>query len=390
MNKKLVILFHSLFINIFCTNYCSYGESCLNRCDICGVDNDYSNCNYYNLFCNLNSGIKFYEEYENKYTNYFTSNRELNSICGPSDITLDTKEKKKEILKIDKNNVQNYLINKKLHCHFVFQNDYYKDNDRNVSLIIEYQNEENNHIQSNFMIIIMLYSQASYANIFELNKDNLGKQELIELKYYISFTLFIDVDTNNNLKDSITISLLYENKKTLSPIYILLIILGALIFIILVILAISIIKSKLKKNQRQTPERNNNNNAPDPEEIAKKEKIKRIEQLFETEILPIYYSKELDDKEFNGCTICLQKFRDNVSKICILPCNHIFHYKCLYDWLINNKHWKCPICNLDLTEKVKLVPRSSKQVNIQKLTLKQRVYTPTSNELNSINVNTNE
>ena len=35
----------------------------------------------------------------------------------------------------------------------------------------------------------MLYSQTSYANIFELNKDNLGKQELIELKYYIGFTL---------------------------------------------------------------------------------------------------------------------------------------------------------------------------------------------------------
>lgn len=390
MNKKLVFLFHSLFINIFCANYCTFGESCLNRCDICGIDNDYSNCNYYNLFCELNSGIKFYEEYENKYIKYFTSNRELNSICGPSDIILDTKEKKKEILKIDQNNVQNYLINKKLHCHFVFQNDYYKDNDRNVSLIIEHQSDEKNHIQSNFLIIIMLYSQSNYANIFDLNKDNIGKPELIELKYYTSFTLFIDVDTNTNIKDSITISLLYENKKKLSPIYILLIILGVLIFIILVILAISIIKSKLKKNQRQTQQRNNNNNAPDPEEIAKREKIKKIEQLFETELLPTYYSKELDDKEFNGCTICLQKFRDNISKICILTCNHIFHYKCLYNWLISNKHWKCPICNLDLTKKVKLVPRSSKQVNINKITLKQRINTQTSNELISVNVNTNE
>ena len=76
--------------------------------------------------------------------------------------------------------------------------------------------------------------------------------------------------------------------------------------------------------------------------------------------------------------------------ICILACNHIFHYKCLFDWLINNKHWKCPICNLDLTHKVKFVSRSNKNVNIQRLTLNHRINTQTSNELFSVNVNSNE
>ena len=211
---------------------------------------------------------------------------------------------------------------------------------------------------------------------------------MIELKYYESFIIYIDVDQNRDIQDSITISLIYENNKKLAPIYILLIILAGLILIILIILAISIIKSRNKKRQTQQGGRNNNDTTR--EEVEKKQKIKKIKQLFETQYVPQYYSRELDDKEFNGCTICLKKYKNNVSKICILPCNHIFHYNCIYDWLINNQHWKCPICNLDLTDKVKLKPRSNKnlddQINIQKLNLN---HVQTSNEMNSLNVVTN-
>ena len=220
-------------------------------------------------------------------------------------------------------------------------------------------------------------------------KDN---TEIIELKYYSGFTIFIDIDSNENINESITITLNYKDNKKLSPIYILLIILGGLIFIILIILFISIIKSKLKKEQR--PRRNGNTERNSNEELEKKVKIQKIKQLFKTEFFPQYYSKKLDEKGFNGCTICIKKYKNNISKIVILSCNHIFHYKCLYDWLINNKHWKCPICNLDLTEKVKLVSRSNKnsedQINIQKLNLNYEIVAQTSNELFSVNAHTND
>ena len=58
-------------------------------------------------------------------------------------------------------------------------------------------------------------------------KDN---TEIIELKYYSGFTIFIDIDSNENIKESITITLDYKDKKKFSPIYILLIILGGLIY----------------------------------------------------------------------------------------------------------------------------------------------------------------
>ena len=395
MNIKFIfILFQLLLINIYCNNYCKFGESCLNKCNNCGIDNNnYADCNYYNLFCETYSGIKYFQEYESKYIEYYSNNNELNNICGTNSINIDTKEKKKtfDILNINKENTQQYLTNQKLHCYYEFQNQYYKDNDKNISLIIEHKNDDNIDDMTDFIIIILLYSQSNTANIFDLNKNNLNNNiEIIDLKYYSSFTIFIDIDKNDNIKDIISISLNYVNNKKLSPIIVLLIILSGLIFVILVILLISIIKSKLKKNQRSN---NANNSIANQAEIEKKEKIQKIKQLFDTQLIPQYYSKDLDDKGFNGCPICLKKYRNNMSKIIILPCNHIFHYKCLYDWLINNKHWKCPICNLDLTDKVKLISRSNKysedQFNILKLNLNHGIVTQTSNDLISLNINTN-
>ena len=78
----IYFLFQILFLKIFCNNYCRFGESCLNKCINCGDDTNYSDCNYYNLFCETNYGITYFEEYENKYIEYFSINNDLNNICG--------------------------------------------------------------------------------------------------------------------------------------------------------------------------------------------------------------------------------------------------------------------------------------------------------------------
>ena len=399
MKNKLysIIIFQSLFFDIISENYCKLGSSCSNGCTQCGGNNNYVDCNYYNLFCETNSGIKYYEEFKTNYIRYFSTINDLKKICGSSVIKINNNKKKQniEIIKINKNNVEYFLKEQNLHCYYLFQNEYYKDNDKKLSLIIEHKRNGNNNL--NFMIIILLYSQSNSPNIFDLNQINLNNdKEIIELKYYSSFVIFIDADQIENMNESIIISLNYEDNKKLSPIYILLIILAGLVLIILIILVISIIKSKLKRNrrsQRVVENGEHHNRDLNGEELEKEEKMKKIKQLFEIELVSQYYSKELDDKEFNGCTICLKKYRDNISKIVILQCNHLFHYKCLYDWLINNKHWKCPVCNLDLTEKVKLISRSNKnsqdQINLQKLNINHGITTQASNDLISLNINTN-
>jgi hypothetical protein len=394
----LSFIFSSIFIRIFSQEYCKYGVSCLSGCTQCGNNNVFSDCNYVNLFCgNINNDIKFISSYQSRYINYFSQNSALSNICGRNKIEIGKKEKKQniEILKINKDNTQSFLTTQKMNCYYEFENTYFKDTSKNISLIFEHSGNSNDNILD-FFIIIMLYPKSNSPHIFDLTKNNFkNTKETIDLKHYTSFSLFIDVGSNANIKESVSISLNYIDKKKLSPIIILLIILGGLIFIILVILIISIIKSKLKKNQRtgnRNSIRNNRNSVQlTQEELEKMEKMKKIKQLFENELVPLYYSKERDDKEYDGCPICLKKFRDNISKISILPCNHIFHYKCLYDWLINNHHWKCPICNLDLTENVKLVARSNKaskdQINI--INFNQAMPTISSNEIISLNLNTN-
>ena len=59
--------------------------------------------------------------------------------------------------------------------------------------------------------------------------------------------------------------------------------------------------------------------------------------------------KHIYQKEYNqyggGCSICLNKF-DEKSEVSITSCNHVFHYKCIHNWLYKNiKNPRCPNCN---------------------------------------------
>ena len=48
------------------------------------------------------------------------------------------------------------------------------------------------------------------------------------------------------------------------------------------------------------------------------------------------------------CTICLDKFKDDMDMISLTPCFHLFHHGCLYDYFQKNKSAKCPNCNFDI------------------------------------------
>lgn len=48
----------------------------------------------------------------------------------------------------------------------------------------------------------------------------------------------------------------------------------------------------------------------------------------------------------NFCSICWYEYNIN-EKICILPCNHIFHTKCIIEWSKRKK--ECPFCRKKYT-----------------------------------------
>lgn len=49
-----------------------------------------------------------------------------------------------------------------------------------------------------------------------------------------------------------------------------------------------------------------------------------------------------------SCTICFDQL-DNNTTLRITPCGHIFHHKCLYEWLITNEQARCPNDNIKLS-----------------------------------------
>ena len=89
---------------------------------------------------------------------------------------------------------------------------------------------------------------------------------------------------------------------------------------------------------------NNNNNIKN-----KKDMIKIIKKhfLFQNLIIPEIFIEKLKFYD-NICSICLNAFIENQSKICVTQCHHVFHFYCLKKYVLENNGRKCPNCNYDL------------------------------------------
>ena len=51
------------------------------------------------------------------------------------------------------------------------------------------------------------------------------------------------------------------------------------------------------------------------------------------------------NEENNRCIICYEYFKDNDNAI-FLPCFHVFHSKCINEWLKNKDN--CPLCKIEI------------------------------------------
>ena len=86
---------------------------------------------------------------------------------------------------------------------------------------------------------------------------------------------------------------------------------------------------------------------------------KKIEKLLKTTLAPMKYNIYLgvkDGNPCNVCTICIEEFKVDKSKVSITPCQHVFHFQCLSDWLMKNLiNPKCPNCNYNLIQEKNVI-----------------------------------
>ncbi len=91
---------------------------------------------------------------------------------------------------------------------------------------------------------------------------------------------------------------------------------------------------------------NNHSNYENNENIEETNKIK-LDELFAKQMAEHLYKSEYNEYG-GGCSICLDNFKKK-SKVSITPCKHVFHYKCIKDWLYKNAlNPKCPNCNKEV------------------------------------------
>ena len=83
---------------------------------------------------------------------------------------------------------------------------------------------------------------------------------------------------------------------------------------------------------------NNNNNRIYDSDIE----ARLIPNLSQIDKKTISYEELLNDI---NCTICLEEF-NNDEEIIKLKCNHLFHSKCIDDWIKKNQ--SCPLCRVNL------------------------------------------
>ena len=97
------------------------------------------------------------------------------------------------------------------------------------------------------------------------------------------------------------------------------------------------------------------------QDLLKKQNTEKLNKLFETILVEHPYKKEYNQYG-GGCSICLENFNKK-SKVSITPCSHVFHYKCIHEWLFKNILCpKCPNCNNEV-----LNEQENKNNNINKI-----------------------
>ena len=80
---------------------------------------------------------------------------------------------------------------------------------------------------------------------------------------------------------------------------------------------------------------------------------KKLQLILEMDEYQYKHIQKYQNREEKECAICLGDFQGVDILKAFYKCDHIFHKKCLLDWL--KKHNDCPYCKHDLSEDIKTI-----------------------------------
>ena len=206
------------------------------------------------------------------------------------------------------NNAQNNLLNQNTLPNNGNFNNYGYNNPPNL-----FQNSNNNFIQNNNM---NMYQNPFYPNPNPMLPFRNNLNNSLIYQPYLSVNNINMNWPNNNYNNYIPPPLINNNNKNNNEIN----------------------TQNNGSNELVLPKEGNN--------IAKMQLFKELDEFQ-------YKNKDKFDIKLieDTCSICLAEYKI-ASILKIFPCGHIFHKKCIRDWLIKSN--ECPICKHDLTNEINL------------------------------------
>ena len=353
----IIIIFNLLIISksdLTCNT--SYNE-CFN-CSVCGeISSNMCNCKWDTNSKNcLNVPEKsIYSDFYNNFDSCTDSNSNqiMQKYCGALALELDDKNE----IEINIPNNGGIYGTQNLYCKYIF----IPPDNEDSSYTIDYNTISNNYNHVYLYMTINIDDQiiTGYLPKKAMTKSYDNIKELTLLLYFSESITAVPF----SIRITKTISMAKRD----------LFFAIGLIFIscLLCILIVFCLSRKIKYNTRvrqrallqlalarqravynnteeeRVSSESNRSNEPNEEEENKK----KIDILLKTILSPKKFLKEYGLKDGNTCTICIENFKEKKSKVSVTPCQHVFHFKCLSNWLVNNvMNPKCPNCNYNLLE----------------------------------------
>jgi hypothetical protein len=340
-------------------------------CETCNIEStDYSQCKYQNLYCLLSKEKSIYSQCKHYYSRDFRNNLENYAICGTKDIIFTTNNQSQTIFQLKEENENNSNDIKRYHCDYDLKLNNDIDSSTNkINITIIFDNIENNN-NFNFFFFLLKNNVFNADNLITKEKIS-SKTKTITLEYFHNISIYIDINLPKNVKPNFTIKIDYfsiENeegeeiemeKEDMYPLYLTLYIAVPLLILLMALIIYLCCKKQdtgiLGGEIRVIGFSDNVNDIQEESEESKSkahklnENKKKLLILFKSILRPQEYTKTHKKIYSQKCTICYEDFELYLSVVSITPCQHIFHYRCLNNWLNKNiMNPKCPNCNLDL------------------------------------------
>ena len=171
------------------------------------------------------------------------------------------------------------------------------------------------------------------------------------------------------------------------------IIVGAILGVLFICLIICMI---YKRNSFTSDEDNSNigvalfmlNNLNAQSENEEEINLKKKIYIFKNIMKPIQYNIKGHEKYGTQCMICLDNFDEN-KQICLTNCKHVFHYKCLYDYIIHTSDSHCPDCKFDFFTLIENESIEYSKINIESYRNNSDNNIENNNQIMNLNININ-